>query len=330
MLDLGEKGQALSLHRHTTSDVAEAEKFDFFCQSICEVYTGITPERSSAALFQTEFEMLELGEVVLGVMRAPGHKAVRGRRELNRHEDDHVFLNYQDIGNYYIDHQGTRRLVHAGRPVLIDNAKSFELEFDPKRRMNLLSIRLPRKIFSQHQKKSDFADLNENLDRGTEAVLIRQQLRLLGETLCLKDLNSAQYMAYSTIHLLMRLIGGVSSNFSQFECDTSHNTVEALIQYARRHLTEPELSIEDLAGAFGCSVRTIQSRFANKGLSFSRWLMQERLRYVAYRLRSTRREDQKQIANLSAQAGFRDLSTFYKAFKQEFGQSPRQWQCSIP
>jgi AraC-like DNA-binding protein len=53
--------------------------------------------------------------------------------------------------------------------------------------------------------------------------------------------------------------------------------------------------------------------------------MQERLRLVRFRLLTMRREDRRQIGQLALQAGFRDISTFYKAFRREVGQSPRRW-----
>lgn len=83
-----------------------------------------------------------------------------------------------------------------------------------------------------------------------------------------------------------------------------------------RHIT-----VDDLARQFYVSNSTISHLFKQKmGVSLYRYITQRRL--IAAKLLITEKVPMEEI---SQKVGFVDYSTFYRAFKQEFGISPRQF-----
>jgi len=83
-----------------------------------------------------------------------------------------------------------------------------------------------------------------------------------------------------------------------------------------RHIT-----IDDLARQFYVSNSTISHLFKQKmGVSLYRYITQRRL--IAAKSLIPKKIPMEEIA---AQVGFADYSTFYRAFKQEYGISPRQF-----
>lgn len=87
-------------------------------------------------------------------------------------------------------------------------------------------------------------------------------------------------------------------------------------QHYARHIT-----IDDLARQFFVSNSTISHLFKQKmGVSLYRYITQRRL--IAAKALIVQKVPMEEIAHM---VGFVDYSTFYRAFKQEFGISPRQF-----
>ncbi len=324
-MDLNADLDGVNMLRHHSANVNETERFEFFCKSICDVYTGITPVQTSDRIFNSDFRMYQLNDIVLAHMKAPGHKAQRGHAELKRDDDDHLFLNFQMMGDYDLYQGGTSTFVGAGAPVLIDNARSFELNFDPKREMNLLSLRLPRRLVFKEDSSSELRRINLMLANSNQARFVRSQLRLLEEVVRHDARNSIKYMSLSVIQLLMHLLQTEDGKRRSYE-DQSLNVVERYKTFIQMRLSDPSLCVDDLARNFGCSRRTIQNHFKQSGLLFSETVLQERIAFVCRHLLSAERKNSSQIVRLASDAGFNDISAFYKAFKRHIGTSPRKWQ----
>jgi AraC-like DNA-binding protein len=88
------------------------------------------------------------------------------------------------------------------------------------------------------------------------------------------------------------------------------------------HLGEVRLSAKTVAQHHGVSVRHIHRLFAQTGKTFSEFVLEERLKRV-YRLLTDPALRAKRISGIAAEAGFGDLSTFNRAFRQRFGDTPR-------
>lgn len=100
--------------------------------------------------------------------------------------------------------------------------------------------------------------------------------------------------------------------------------LDQVLEYIEQHLHE-KISLSEVAHHFYVSQSTITQTFRNKlGLSFYRCVTQARL-IAARRLI----EGDQSLESIAEAVGFTDYSAFYRAFKQEFGVSPRQHRVSL-
>ena len=97
--------------------------------------------------------------------------------------------------------------------------------------------------------------------------------------------------------------------------------LDRVLAYVEEHLAQ-KITLADVAKHFWVSQSTITQTFRNKmGVSFYRCVTQRRL--IAAKSLILQGLPLEQI---NEKVGFTDYSTFYRAFKQEFGISPRQYR----
>lgn len=149
----------------------------------------------------------------------------------------------------------------------------------------------------------------------------------LGELLgrCIRENNQKDFgsdmMADSTMIQVMILINRLSRSMAQSERrDRSGTLVGRVLDYINNHYSE-ELTLDNLAGRFFISKYHLSREFGRLvGTTVHRYLTQKRL-VVAKQLLG----EGKPSSAVYQQCGFGDYSNFYRAFKAEYGISPKEY-----
>ncbi|MFK4387522.1 AraC-like DNA-binding protein [Bradyrhizobium sp. USDA 223] len=96
---------------------------------------------------------------------------------------------------------------------------------------------------------------------------------------------------------------------------------EALKSDILAQLDSPALSLSDLAAAHRISPRSIQLLFERAGITYSGFVLEQRLLRAERLLRSPAMRSRK-IIEIAHLAGFHDVSYFHRAFRRRFGATP--------
>lgn len=133
---------------------------------------------------------------------------------------------------------------------------------------------------------------------GWEAALMGNTITLLTQIKRATDDRSSRTLVAEKPELLDRIMAFIEQNYAQ------------------------NITIEKIATEFFVSNSTISHLFKQKlGISLYRFVTQRRL--IAAK---TLIEKGQLLEEVALQTGFRDYSGFYRAFKQEYGISPRQYR----
>lgn len=108
---------------------------------------------------------------------------------------------------------------------------------------------------------------------------------------------------------LARLRGARAARFAEIKADILAS------------LGNANLSTEEIAAKRGISSRYVRKLFEEDGLSFSAYVLAERLSR-ARRMLADRRYRHLSIAQLALECGFGDISYFNRAFRRRFGETP--------
>lgn len=124
----------------------------------------------------------------------------------------------------------------------------------------------------------------------------------------------------NTITLLTLMGRGIQERTAAVLKAEKPDLLNRVLAYVEENLPH-KITLEDTAKHFYVSVSTITQLFRQKmGTSFYRFVTQRRL--IAAK---TRIEQGQPLEDVSRAVGFADYSSFYRAFKKEYGITPRQY-----
>lgn len=106
---------------------------------------------------------------------------------------------------------------------------------------------------------------------------------------------------------------------------TNHSMLAMVQDLVEQSLTDPLLTPTRIAQRTGISVRQLYRLFEEKGDSVCRYIQRTRLQWAATELRSVLTQT-RSITDIAFACGFNDAAHFSRAFRKEFGVSPRQYR----
>jgi AraC-like DNA-binding protein len=100
--------------------------------------------------------------------------------------------------------------------------------------------------------------------------------------------------------------------------------LESAKGHIRQHLADPHLSVERLASSQNVSVRKLHELFAATGETPAAYVRRRRMER-ATALLAARLETRQSVGSIAIACGFRDTSTFVRAFTRTYQCTPTQW-----
>jgi AraC-like DNA-binding protein len=98
-----------------------------------------------------------------------------------------------------------------------------------------------------------------------------------------------------------------------------------ILEFARAHLSDPDLGASRIAAEHHISLRTLYKVLAARDVTLSVWIRRRRLERCRDDLAGS---GTRSIESVARRWGFVDMSSFSRAFRAEYGMSPREWRDS--
>lgn len=248
--------------------------------------------------------------------RAGAHTLARTSRLIEASASDGVVLEVHLDGTTRMTQHGRQAVVGAGDGVLFDTRWPYELTLPEGNTSYLLHV--PRRLLPLRD-----AGLRESVARTADAslapyALLRGYLRLVLPPATVLSDPATRSLATRT---LVDLAGAVASALAGRDGATSREVLLSALQVTiARELGNPLLSPSFLADRHHVSVRSVHAAFELVDATPAAHIRTLRLE----RARALLSDPSLGVLDIAAACGFREPSTFLRAFRRAYGLTPSE------
>jgi AraC-like DNA-binding protein len=309
-----------------TSAVEEVDRAEFVHEALGATMVPIElrwPQERRGVIAQGV--ITDLGDLTVCSGRTSAVKVERTPALARDALEPCIFVNVQLTGSSLVIQGDREAVLHPGSLVIYDSTSPYTLLNDTGMtgeffRISHSALALPHNMIREACAVS--------LSPGHPLTsLTNDYLRRLAADPRLFAAPNSDLIARPTIELVRAVIA-THLKSREFAAEPLAATVQLrILEYARSHLDDPGLSAEQIAAAHYISVRYLYKLLAASGISLADWIRTRRLEACRQELAtSSPGPTGTIIAAVARRHGFSNMSSFSRAFRGEYGLSPREWR----
>lgn len=305
-----------ALQTFSTNSIPVHQRLDYWNQLVDQVYAGTFVD-APAEDFCGNMAAWSVGE--LDMIRPASTESRVGRRP-RPIDDQRLILHLQCRGTSR--HTQGRRVCETapGDFVLSSAHEPYSIELA---RHEMLVVEFPRAVLEERM--PGHVDLLARSIPGSLPATRMLYDFLLSLWRQGQDGASGEEWATCANHVFYdMLLLALKAAQNGGDCHLSDSALRArLIRFIEANIRDPELKTAVLAEAMGTSTRTVQTCFSEMGTTPTGFILQKRLERAADHMMAY---PDAPITQVAFEYGFNDSAYFSRCFRQQFGESPRDWR----
>jgi len=310
----------------STSDIAPLERADWLREVICREYTHVDISSPSHGELSQELIIYPWGNLQLSTIQSSEISLRRSHSEPHLNSQDAYFAVLLLSGAGLLEQHGREAFLQPGDISLYDATRPHRVHcFGELSKMIYLSI--PRAVLRDRVAGIDRC--TALLIPGTKGIGFVAANFLHSSATHADQLQDHEFSTLSD-HALDLLTLAITSvrpgdiNLSRSRLG-SLNSIKTVVE---QNLRNAELDASLISRYAGLSTRYINGLFAEEATSLMRYVWTRRLENCGKDLLNPVFVDHR-ISDIAFRWGFNDAAHFSRAFKQQFGCSPREFRNSI-
>lgn len=245
------------------------------------------------------------------------------RREGVRQEGDLLYLCMTLTGTTVGSRGGREMMLSDGDAVLMTNEEATWTMTSPSS-ANIAGIRVPRSAIAPFIPKLENITM-QRIARDTSGLkLLRKYLDIVADDEALAA-PASQRLIISHFYDLVALALGASSDAKALAAGRTVSAVRlaAIKADIVANLDDGNLNATMVSTRSGVTVRYLHKLFESEGVTYSEFVLRERLARAYHNLRSPL-HSRRAISTIAFDLGFNDLSYFNRAFRRRYNATPSE------
>lgn len=311
--------QSGSVFRFSTDAIPARERLAVWREVIGEKYMCLDVEPANPTSFRAALEVHRLPSMLVTHLRSTPMKYTRTRVHAQKNDNDFTLV-YAPRGDFHFVGEGEEATFRAGEGVLLSNNRTGVITSVDGERVTTVRI-------NGAMIRSALPQIDERLINrlGTDNMPLRVATAYI-ETLLSSETPTPALSFLATSHIAELLALGLRPSADARERSASSAIPTARLAAIRAdilaNLADLNLSTKTLAQRHGLSERYVHLLFEQNELSFNRFVTNERLKRAMLML-SDPAQASLRISDIAFTVGFGDLTTFNRAFRRRYGNTPR-------
>lgn len=291
------------------------ESFADDLRRVCGQF-GVDPGRAAAGRVHGSVTTRMLSRFDTAIVALDAERVRRDARMIRADPGEHLFLLIQDQGSCRIEQGGRATELGHGDMFLADSTRPSDFVYGAEG-SSQISIHLPRDEGVRRFGAICTGGIGINRDDPLATAMQAVLWKLMAED---------HAVAAPLGEALMSLLGAYFrcvENRTSLAGRPADRLLAAAVQAIEEGAPHPDFDMDHLVDRLGVSRRTLQRRFEALGETVSGRILRARLDLAWSRLSSAGPDPrQTSVAAIAFDAGFNDLSYFYRAFRSRFGSAP--------
>jgi AraC family transcriptional regulator, positive regulator of tynA and feaB len=308
--------------RLSTNAIPVRERQGWLRDVICREYANVeVTSPAKTAMFQN-LAIYPWNNLQLSVIRSSALTLERLPQEPYLNSQDAYFAVILVAGNYMMMQNGREVFLQLGDITIYDATRPHRIQCPAE--FTKLIISIPRKLFRDRIPGIDNCTaLPISGSSGSGLIASNFLCSLAGQ---IDHLNADEFLTLSChamdlLTLAVASVRPVNYALSRSRIMTM-NRIKAFIEH---RLADSTIDSSSISRSAGLSSRYINDLFADEGTSLMRYVWKRRLENCRNDMLDPLFVGQR-VSDIAFRWGFNDFSHFSRAFKQQFGCSPREFR----
>lgn len=296
---------------------SDAHAVTAYAKMILPVFEFEVPHRANETPFSSETEVYCLPDVTVSKVRITAARLTRTVKTIARSATDEILVVCYTGGHFTYRMGGTERRVESGQITVFDLSQEVVIEAPSVENISL--------AISRRRLEAIFPLLDSAHGFVVPPGALTSVLIAAAENVIAAGASTQSSEARPIADALVLLVGACLDMVSQPKpvSGTAAGAVSlaSLKAAIERRLTDPDLGPQALLDEFGIRRSTLYRAFEPLG-GVSAYISERRLRY-AFRQMTNPAHKNLRVSRLAFELGFSHASAFNRAFKAQFGFTPK-------
>lgn len=318
-MDVSQSSTTWSTHR-----IASARQFAGWREAVNETHLSWAMPKRREGAYSAALEVHGLGAGrVMSCICDPCDGA-RTRTEISRSDDEYFGVLHVVDGVERIRQSNREALLGPGDFTLWDSRQPIEFSVGAK--LSKITLLLPERLLAGVLPRASDHVARTISGTSGRGALFASHLRVLARERRRVQGAHVPGLLATTIDLLGMALAADDDELRERVSSRHQHLLERIQAFVLLHLGDPELSPIRIATAYGISTRQLHRIFEEGGLMVERWVWQERLTRCRQHLLQS---PDTPVSAIAFRWGFSDAAHFSRAFRRQFGLSPRQFRRGV-
>ncbi|MGZ5054288.1 MAG: AraC-like ligand-binding domain-containing protein [Methylobacter sp.] len=308
--------------KFSTSDIPSRERCDWLRQVICREYANVEITSPMHADLSQDLTIYPWGNLQLSTIQSSAISLERVAKEPYLNSQDAYFAVMLVAGDYRLEQNGREVLLQPGDMTIYDATRPHRIHCPGE--FNKLILSIPRPVLRDRIAEIDRCTalrIPGAQGIGSVASNFLHSSAIHAEQLQAHEFSSISDHALDLLALAITSVRPVDFNLSRSQ-SVSLNRIKTFIE---QNLRDADLCTGLIARNTGFSARYINHLLETEGTSLMRYVWKRRLENCRKDMLNPVYRSHR-LSDIAFRWGFNDTAHFSRAFKQQFGCSPREFR----